>query len=209
MRRQEHQSGFSTVEILLVVLVIAVLAVSGSVVYLHHKTTTAAKTNAATTNPAQSTGQQTSTTTTQPATTTTQYITVKEWGVKLPLSDSIKDAYYVVPTGISDDSDGKPSAIDFGLTSLNSSCGTVTGGPTDYNSLGSIIRALPTDTDPVSGKLYTQLDPNGVTIGGYYYGYADASIKNKTCSSQTTLQSIDSAFATAAKNTAAVTATTN
>ena len=36
MRQREHQSGFGTVEILLVVLVVAVLAVTGLVLY-HHK----------------------------------------------------------------------------------------------------------------------------------------------------------------------------
>jgi type II secretory pathway pseudopilin PulG len=203
MRQREHQSGFGTVEVLLVVLVVAILAVGGFVVYQRHNNTST-KTNAATST-SQTNTQQSNTTSTQSQ--PPSYLTIKEWGVKIPLSSSISDAYYVIPQGISNDADGKPSAINFGLASLNSSCGTVTGGPTDYNSLGSIVRALPTDTDPVSGKLYTQLDPNGVTIAGYYYGYADASLKSKTCISSTSVQSVDSAFATAVKS--AVTATTN
>lgn len=205
MKRREHQSGFGTTVILLVVLVVAAVAVTGLVVYQRHKNTNAK--NSAATNSSQSTGQQQSTTSTQPAQTTIQYLTIKEWGVKIPLSDTIKDAYYVVPIGISNNADGKPSAVDFGLTSLNSSCGTVTSDSTNFSHvLGSIVRALPTETDPVSGKLYTQLDPNGTTIGGYYYGYAGAELKNKTCASATTIQSVDSAFATAAKGAVAATA---
>src|SRR5216683_7521847 len=46
---------------------------------------------------------------------TVSYLTVKEWGVKLPLSSTISDAYYVVPVGISPDADGQPSGILLGL----------------------------------------------------------------------------------------------
>lgn len=195
---KRDQSGFSIVEVLLVILVIAVLTVTGLVVYQHHKSSSAK--NSAATKQTQPTTQPKDTTTTQPAqTTTTQYLDIKEWGVKLPLLNDIKDAYYVVPTGISDDSDGLPSGIILGLTSLNNSCGTVLPGNTGFdNSLGEIVRALPTDKDPVSGKLYTQLLPDGTTIGSYYYGYS-SSIKSKTCAPQATLQSVDSDFATAVK----------
>lgn len=207
MRRRDHQSGFGTTVVLLAVLVVAVLAVTGLVVYQHHKSNT--KSAAATSSPTTTT-QPKSTTTTQPAQATTQYLTIKEWGVKLPLSDSIKDAYYVVPAGISPNGDGKPSSIDFGLTSQNSSCGIVTSDSSSFShTLGSIVRALPTETDPVSGKPYTQLDPNGTTIGSYYYGYANAELKNKTCTSATTIQSIDSAFAAAVKGAVSATSTTN
>src|SRR5258708_35931538 len=129
------------------------------------------------------------------------YMTSKKWGVKLPLSESIKDAYYVVPTGISLNADGLPSGIFLGLTSRNSNCGTIssTGRGTE-NTLGEIVRSLPTDHDPVSGKLYTQLNPDGVTINAYYYGYTSSS-KNNTCAPATTLQSINSDFVTATKST--------
>ena len=148
----------------------------------------------------QTTDQQKSTTGTQPSQPTTQYLTIPEWGVKIPLSDSIKDAYYVWP-GASNDEDGLESAINLGVASLNSSCGEVSSSNQGYdNALGGVVRTLPTDTDPVSGKLYSQLEPNGVTIGGYYYGYADASLKKKTCASQATLQAIDLAFSSAIKN---------
>jgi len=191
--RMNNQSGFSIVEAVLIVAVIGVIGVGGWFVYQHNKPKA---TNAAP-NTNQTTNQQTTTTTPAP---TVNYLDIKEWGVKLPLSDIIKDAYYVILADTSSNADGKPSDIQLGLTHLDASCGSITASSTSLsNSLGAIVRTLPTDTDPVSGKLYTQLEPNGTTINGYYYGYADASIKNKTCAPQATLQGIDAAFATAAK----------
>jgi prepilin-type N-terminal cleavage/methylation domain-containing protein len=61
-----NQSGFSIVEVLLVVLVVAVLAVTGLVVYQHNKLSSA-KSTAAATGSTQTTTQPKTTTTTQPA----------------------------------------------------------------------------------------------------------------------------------------------
>lgn len=201
MGRQKRQAGFSIVEAVIAVVAVAVIGTAGFFVYQHNRT----KATNAEQNNGQTSNQQT--TTTPPAPTVT-YLTIKEWGIKLPLSANIKDAYYVVDPGVSTNEDGKPSAIEFGLKSQDASCGPVTATNSGYtHAIGAIVRALPTDTDPVSGKLYTQLDPNGVTIGGYYYGYANASLTSKTCISAPGIQSIDSALANAVK--AAVTSTTN
>ena len=203
MRRRDHQSGFSTSVILLAVLVVTALAVTGLVVYQQHKSNSA-KSSAAT-NTSQTTTPPSSTTTTQPAPTTTQYLTIKEWGVKLPLSSAINDAYYAVGSNVG--TDGLPNTIWLGLASLNSTgCNASPNNPTTFKPLGAIVRVLPTDKDPGTGKLYTQQDPNGTTINGYYYGYA-SNISKVSCASATTLQSIDSAFGNAAKST--VTATAN
>ncbi len=74
---------------------------------------------------------------------------------------------------------------------------------TEITGVGAFGRAHPTDHEPVKGTLYTQLYP-GITIGDYYYFYISG-IKGKTCAPQATLQSIDSAFATAAKGIIAAT----
>jgi type II secretory pathway pseudopilin PulG len=86
--KRSKQAGFSIVEAVLGVAVLGILGAAGWFVYQHNqpKPTDAA----ATTN--QSANQQTTTT---PA-PTVAYLTINEWGVKLPLSDTIKDAYYVV-----------------------------------------------------------------------------------------------------------------
>lgn len=202
MGRQRRQAGFSIiVEAMIVSVAATVVVTAGLFVYQHNRT----KATDAAANSSQTTTQQAPTT--LPAPTVT-YLTIKEWGIKLPLSANIKDAYYVVDPGVSTNEDGKPSAIEFGLKSQDANCGPVTGTNSGYtHALGAIVRALPTDTDPVSGKLYTQLDPNGVTIGDYYYGYANASLTSKTCVSAPGIQSIDSALANAVK--AATASTTN
>ena len=176
-------------------LILVVLAfISGLSWHIYHERNDAAK----------NTAQQKSTSSTKITQPVTQYLTMKEWGVKIPLSSTISDAYYVVPTGISPDADGLPSGVIFGLKLLNSSCGTVSADPTGYNNdVGSIVRALPTDSDPVSGKTYTQLYPNGVTINGYYYGYSSGTTTKK-CANTTTLRSINSAFTIAVKNMVSV-----
>jgi len=195
------QTGFSIVEGVLAILVVLALGATSFAVYQRIKSSST--TTDAASNPNQSTNQQP--VTTAPAPTVT-YLTIKEWSVKLPLSDSIKDAYYTFE-GSNSGSDGLPNTAWLGLTSLNcTGCNISTTGPTDTNKpIGSIFRVLPTDRDPVTGSLYTQQYPNGVTIGSYYYGYAPW--ENKSCASATTLQSIDTAFSAAAKSTA--TATTN
>lgn len=207
MGKREHQSGFGTLAIVLVLAVVAVLAVSGVVVYQRHKGASA--TNSAAVSSSQSTGKSTSTTGTQPAQTTTQYLTIKEWGVKLPLSDdNIKSAYYVVSTSLGKDPDGLPSGVWLGLNSLsdascnpaNNNLGNGTG------AVGDILRVPQDATDPVSGKSYSQKYPNGVTIGGYYYGY-QSWINDNSCTQKSASQAADTAFAIAAKGI--VTATAN
>jgi hypothetical protein len=190
MKQRTNQSGFGTLAIVLVLAVVAVLAVSGIVVYQHHKSISAKNGAAA---------SQTQTTT-QPAQTTTQYLTIKEWGVKMPLSSAISDAYYKTE-GSNNGTDGLPNTAWLGLTSLNSTdCNISTTGPSaKATPLGDVVRVLPTDLEPIKGKPYSQLYP-GVTIGKYFYGYV-ASATNTTCSSATTLQGIDSAFTAAVKDT--------
>src|SRR2546423_9389932 len=126
MRRREHQSGFGTVKILLVVLVVAALAMTGLVFYQHHKPSSTK--NTAATSTTQATTQPQGSTSAQTQQTTSQYLTIKEWGVKLPLSSSIQDAYYVIPTGITKDGDGRPSGIYLDVASLKNSCGDISVG---------------------------------------------------------------------------------
>lgn len=196
---QSKQTGFSVIEGMLAALVLVALAGVSFTVYQRVKSS--ATTTDAATNPNQSTNQQPVTTTPAP---TVSYLTIKEWGVKLPLSDSIKDAYYTFK-GSNNGSDGLPNTAWLGLTSLNTNgCDISTTGPSSTNKpIGSILRVLPTDQDPVTGSPYKQEYPNGVTIGSYYYGYAPW--KNNTCTSAASLQSIDTGFANAAKSTAAST----
>src|SRR6266567_3349983 len=82
---KRNQSGFSVIEVLLVVLVVAALAATGFVVYQHQKNSNK---RAAATNSYQTSS------TTQPAQTATQYLTTKEWRVRLTLDSTTASLYY-------------------------------------------------------------------------------------------------------------------
>jgi cytoskeletal protein RodZ len=197
MRQSKNQLGFSTLVVVLVIAVVAVLAVSGVVVYQHHKsssTKTSTK-NSAATSPNQTTSQPTSTTTTQPATTTTQYLTITQWGVKIPLSSSINDAYYVVNTSAKPDASGQPYQMLLGFKSLDSS------GCAASNNVAPVLlaRGSPSTPDAVTGKPISQTYP-GVTIGNYFYGYSLLT-GNKACSSHVNFQTLDAEMTTAIKGT--------
>lgn len=195
MEKERNQAGFGAVRIILVALAISeVTAISWALVQNTNKTTAA-------TNTPQTTNQQASTTTIQPQQPATQYLDIKEWGIKLPLPDSVKNAYYIIGKGSSDGPGGVPTTVWLGLSSFTgSTCNPANNDSGKDGALGAIYRIHPTETDPVTGQLLTQEYPNGTTIGGYYYAYKGF-ITNNPCASQTTLQPIDSAFIASAKST--------
>jgi hypothetical protein len=162
----QKQSGYSALEVLLIVLVVAVLAVIGLVVYQLHKPSSTK--NSAATSQTQTSTQPNNTTTMQTQQTTTQYLTITEWGVKLPLSSAISDAYYVVSTSTRPDANG-PVQMLLGFKSLDSS-GCTASSNTDTAPI-LLFRVPPTEKDAVTGQVISQSYP-GVTIGNYFYGYA-------------------------------------
>lgn len=199
MNKPSHNNkGFGVIGILIVILVVAAVGGAGAYVWHrdHKKTattnTTSSNTTATSTSHSGSTSAHSSTSTQQ------SYLTVKEWSIKLPLTNTIDDAYYVVSTS-SQDTNGQPNTMWLGLTSLNSKgCDASLVDHGQNTQLGALLRVAPTETDPVSGESYKQLYPNGTTIAGYYYAY-ESWTKNKTCASPGQLQAIDSAFVAAAK----------
>jgi hypothetical protein len=200
-------TGFSTVEITIAAVVIAVLVVVGGLVYRRNHGSETNKTSSTS-----HTGTQQTATTTPPSSTQTaqQYLVIKEWGVQIPLSDSIKDAYYVPSTG-SRGFDGIVNEMYIGVKSLDASgCAADGNGGNHDGKLSApamIFRAKPTEVDPVTNKTYQQEYPDGVTLDGYFYAYQQVADPNRTdCkASPATLQQVDSAIASAAKN---ITATT-
>src|SRR5690348_14834825 len=92
-RLRNRQPGFSTVEILLTLLVALVLASVGWLIYRNgHKVTVKSTVPSSS---SQNGLQQiaNSNPTQKPV---TKYLVLQEWGVKLPLPESAKDAYYAV-----------------------------------------------------------------------------------------------------------------
>lgn len=188
------QTGFSIVETLIVIVAIAVLAGASWAVYQRTKQSVT-RTDAAS-NPSQSTQQ----TTTTPPAPTVAYLDIQEWGIKLPLSDAIKDAYYL-PDNQNHAADGTPLAMFIGLKSLDAAgCDARTantpGGT--ITALATIIRIAPTDVDHVSGVEYVKEWPSA-TIGQYAYALDDGT-KYRTCASASTLQSIGAALSNATKS---------
>lgn len=186
MHKNLDRKGFSVVEVLIAIVVIAAIAACGWLAWRHnHKDKTQAASHGATSN---STAKSDSSSTAK-----TQYMTIAEWGVKMPLSTPIASVYYVV-SNQSEDANGRPDTLWLGLKSITSASCTPTASNVNNTEFASIFRALPTDTDPVSGTLYTQLYPGGATVNGYYYALDDARTLESNCASQSTLQSIDTAL---------------
>ena len=112
MKRPKGQAGFSIVSVLAVIVVSGIIGVTGWFVYQHNRI----KPTSALGTPNQLGTQQT--TTPAAPSPTVSYLTVKEWGIKLPLPASIKDANYIVSTSFGNDPDGLPSGVWLGLESL-------------------------------------------------------------------------------------------
>lgn len=184
------QTGFSIVEALVGVVVVCALAGVSWAVYQHVKSS--ATTTGAEANPNQSGTQQTPSTT-QP---TVAYLTITEWSIKIPLSDAIKDAQYLLAASIVD-SQGRPAAAWVTTTSAEANgCALSNKNQDGGNAIGEIMRIEPGQQDGVTGELLSKEFPNGTTVGGYYYAYKSWAGTNK-CVSATQQQTLDSAFESA------------
>jgi len=185
------QAGFSIVEIVLTVVAVGMVVGAGWFAYQHNKPkagNAAPDTNQSTNNP--DIGQP------KP---TVAYLEVKEWGVKIPLSESIKDAYYVVGKGSSEGPGRPPTRLWLGLKSRGgTNCNPDNNNRGKTGAIGGILRFPPTETDPISGELLVEEFPAGTLLGDYYYTYQSWTTRNP-CDSESTLEEVDSAFYTAAK----------
>jgi len=197
---KNHHGGFGLIGIIAIILVVGAIAGIGFFIHNHHTRT--APTSAETTNvvPPAPKAPSTSTTPTDEGAT----LIVKEWGVSIPLPASLKDAYYVPSTG-SADTDGSINTIWLGLKSKDTeTCGAALGN-TGGSTLGGIVRVLPTDTDPVTGKFYSEL-LTGVQIEKYYYGFGPSLDADNKCGSVDSRRDINAAFGSATKSATATTA---
>jgi hypothetical protein len=210
MKRLRDRIGFSGGAGAMLVIGVIVLAAVGGLLYHHLRlVSNRSASNVVTTAPV-TPAQQESIASVSPQQPVQQRLDVKEWGVQLPLPTNIGDAYYVVSTNTRDPATGQPNTMWLGLASLNSDgCDAthVNNGRTTSTPLGALIRVAPTETDPVSGALYTQKYPTGVLLGDYYYVYVPW--KNKACASKAASQGVDSAFGAAAKGIVKASAATN
>lgn len=196
MGRQKRQSGFSIVAAVIAVVAVTVIGSAGFFVYQHNRT----KATSAEQDNSQTTNQQTTTT---PPAPTASYLTIAEWGVKIPLSAEIKDAYYMPAVGSSKGPDGQPNTLLLGLHAQdNNNCAATN----NLTALAQIFRTSTSSVDPVTNKLYTQEYPNGVIIGNYLYAYQGISNNDDCKVPQASAQPINDAFTTAVKGMVSATA---
>lgn len=192
-RPVSKQAGFTVIEAVIIIVVVAAAIGTSWAVYQHLKQS--AVTTEAASNPNQ-TAQQAPTR----STPTVAYLAIQEWGIKLPLSSAIKDAYYI-PNSQNHAADGTPLAMFIGLKSLDAAgCDAHTankpGGT--ITALATIIRIAPTDVDHVSGVEYVNEWPSAI-IGQYAYALYDGT-KYRTCTSSDVLKLIGITLGDATKS---------
>jgi type II secretory pathway pseudopilin PulG len=201
---RNKQKGFSLVEGLLIFVIVGILASTCWYVWSSNKKTNDLLNKAdksSSTISRQSTQDKKSTS--EVKAQATQYLDIKEWKVRLPLSTQIYDAYYV-PSNSSQDSNGQPNTVWLGVKSLD---GTGECAASNANKggkpLAGLVKVSTTDTDPVSGDSYKNKYPDGTVINNYYYGYTSR-ITNSPCTKEATyqiqLREVNAALTTAAKN---------
>lgn len=184
--RINNQKGFAAVEAILILVIVAMIAGVGYYVWHSNQQTKA------TLDEASKSAQNSLAKTTKKPTSVTQYLAIKEWGVKIPLTSDILDSYYVT----SNQDSPVPSQISLSLNSLKSTqCKADGWSPSIY------FRYTNKDTDPISGELYTQKVGTKHKIGSYYYAYEDGNgvAKDGGCQSTVTDQAKANAAATAFK----------
>lgn len=147
---KREQSGFSVIEVLLIVLVVAVLVVIGLMVYQRHKPSVTKNSAAA---------SQTQTAA-KPAQTTTQYLEIKEWGVRLKLNSDTASLYYYI----------SPQLPDVAYLSLKTVSDIAPNCAADKDSMAAISRL--TEAEHQSNSYATHSDPGTIHIGNYWYGDA-------------------------------------
>ncbi len=155
---ERQQSGFSIIEVLLIVLVITALAAISFVVYQHHKLSNAAIGSTQTTTKLKSTA------TTQPAQAAqaaTQYLDIKEWGVRLKLDSTTASLYYYT----------KPNLPNVAYLSLKTISDIAPDCSADKGSL-AIVRLTPAEQQTAPDA---DVSVRGtIQIGTYWYGYENS-----------------------------------
>jgi hypothetical protein len=140
----KNQNGFSAIEAILILVILGIIGVTGYFVWHAKQSTDKSLTPNASTTPSYKKSNKSTNPT--PTTTTTpqqQYLVIKEWSVKIPLSSTISATYY-----------SYDSNTDFVRVSLDKYKGT--NCATDQGQLYGISRS-------------TNASSSGVKIGNYYY----------------------------------------
>jgi len=185
--KKSNQSGFAAVEAFLVVIILGIVGFTGWYVWHSKQATDKTLNNAAKSAPAtaqakkvasfadckKAAGSKTLTTSPEQCVTkdgktftdtnastssAQQYLTIKEWGVKLPVSGDISDAYYLYKS-------------DIDVVYLSKAAYKDTNCAADSTTLGAIDRFTASTKDELSGNNMLSERPNAIHIGNYYFAY--------------------------------------
>ena len=159
-----NQKGSTAIVILIIVIVLVLVGLAGWYVWNKQhpkKATTSLQTSSSTSNNNQ---------TTQKAATQDQqkFLVIKELGIKLPLSDPIKDLVYTYNTNVGSTNTGSP-LLHFSTTSISSIPNSGFTCDTEHDPLGSY--SIYTSQQSNDGVTDTQIGTLVTTINGYYIYY--------------------------------------
>jgi hypothetical protein len=168
----KSQSGFGGVEALLFLVIIGIIGFTGWYVWNSKANTDKNLTAVSSTTPI----VKKSTTPTASTADATSYLTIKEWGVKIPVSNGLKGLTYSFKAY-----DDGTQIVGFTFPSLkNTECN-------DDQSVGALVRFTASDIDPLSGDKLTSENPGVKQIGTYYY---TVGLPQATCTNDTATQNI-------------------
>jgi hypothetical protein len=95
MKKYSNQSGFAVLEIILIFVILGIVGFTGWYVWNSKKNTNKTYDSSSAASQAKAASSKKSSNA-KPAPPPQQYLVIKEWGVKIPLSASITGAYYVI-----------------------------------------------------------------------------------------------------------------
>jgi hypothetical protein len=143
------QKGFALIESLLIILILVIIGFGGYFVWHTQKQTN--KNNTDTVKVSQSS---------IPPSSSQKYLTIEEWGVKVPLVADDSDAYYTI------DKLGGPNFANLSLKKWESTeCGTTIGG------IGGYFRFTSSDINGITSETYLSENQSAPKVGNYYYMY--------------------------------------
>lgn len=152
------QKGFTALEGLIALLILVIIIVGGYYVW-HNQKNTQAKSST-------STSKNITTSSPSSQSSSQKYLTISEWGVKMPIGNDASDANYVIKNG-------------YVYLSLKSLDGTVCAA--SESSIGALTRFTKDATyQEVTGFIYDQnnpnqtylsVDPTATHVGNYYFTY--------------------------------------
>jgi prepilin-type N-terminal cleavage/methylation domain-containing protein len=150
---KDNQKGFGLIESLLVILIIAVIGFGGYYVWHTQRTKTPTIT----------------TTISTPTASTQQYLTIKEWGVRVPMPSDVamSDIYYVTGTDTLDGSSSEVGLASHKISALTSDCIPQAG--VNESPFGWIVRMTPAAYQQAAADYQDTGLKNGTLLGSYYY----------------------------------------